>query len=238
MAFRTDLSVDWTMSPRIAEIATPSTTITIQDLYDTLAILQARVYNLAYPIVVAAAGKETLRTGVFVGVTLTLQDCQLKFADRGINTRCTVTDGNLVAVDNVGAPLEATDFSTQVNVITEQSTSAALIDAAPPDECKLTLSYVEATSQLDFRVWLERAGAGVTAPTAVTVSWYNPDGTTLLTVTQADALAGQNPNARGIYAFRQTQALADDAAYDVEIAITDSSGTITTRIPVQTIRGT
>ena len=45
MAFRTDISIDWTTSPRIITLAAPSTEITIQELYDTLRDLEGRIYD-------------------------------------------------------------------------------------------------------------------------------------------------------------------------------------------------
>ena len=130
MTFRTDVTIDWIASPRVVEVAEPSTEITIQDLYDTTAILQARVYNTVFDPIVSAGGKESLGGGVQVGVTLTLQNAQLKFEDRLTNTRCEVRGGNLVAVDGVGAEIDPTAFSAFVNAVIAQSSSATLIDTA------------------------------------------------------------------------------------------------------------
>jgi len=128
MAFRTDVSIDWTVSPRIITIDSPSTTISIQDLYDTLRILEARVYNLAYSRIISAGGKEALGTSRFVGVTVTLLNALLKFEDRVSDTFCTVTDGNIVALDVNGDPvLSPLAFSTQVNARIELDVSPALI---------------------------------------------------------------------------------------------------------------
>ena len=39
MTIRTDLTIDWASSPRIATVLSPSTEITMQDLVDTCRIL-------------------------------------------------------------------------------------------------------------------------------------------------------------------------------------------------------
>ena len=138
MSFRSDVTIDWSVSPRIIEVAQPSTEITIQDLYDTTSILQSRVYNTPFPKIVSAGGKEDLEDGAFVGITLTLQDAQVKFEDRVSNTRTKVTGGNLVAVSSSGTSLDATAFSSFVNAIIAQSSSPTLVSA--------TASLAEATA--------------------------------------------------------------------------------------------
>jgi len=82
MAFRSDINVNWELSPRLIEVEAPSVEVTIQDLYDTLRILEARVENTAYDSIISAGGKEELGGGVLVGVTATLQNARLGFEDR------------------------------------------------------------------------------------------------------------------------------------------------------------
>jgi hypothetical protein len=132
VAVRTDVSVDFTVSPRIITIATPSTTITIQDLWDTLRTIEAEVCNLNYPALIfntKSGGKQTLSAVKVVGITLTLNDAKLKFADRGgpshINT--SITDGNLVAVDTAELDIDPIEPAAFVNTIRELDVSAGLI---------------------------------------------------------------------------------------------------------------
>jgi hypothetical protein len=82
MAVRSDVSVAWQTSPRVISVAAPSTTITVQDLYDTLRDIEQQIPNLIYPVLVSAGGKETLGPGRFVGVSATLLDAVLEFEAR------------------------------------------------------------------------------------------------------------------------------------------------------------
>lgn len=132
MVVRTDITVDYTVSPRIVEIADPSTAITIQDLYDTLRTIENRFQNMDDPVLidtVKTAGKQTLSTTKSVGITLTLNNAKLKFEDRGgpSYTIMSVTDGNLVAIDtnqDFVEPIEPSAFTT---VKTEADVSAGLV---------------------------------------------------------------------------------------------------------------
>jgi len=131
MAVRGDVSVDFDKSPRIITVASPAVNIEVQDLVDTLRFLEAEQVNMTYPALVRAAGKDNLGTG-YVGITATLQDAQLAFEDRSgpSYTQCSVTGGNLVAMDTNGfniTPIYPTDF-TQVVVF--QSTSPTLVIAS------------------------------------------------------------------------------------------------------------
>jgi len=134
VAFRSDVTVDFDESPRIVEIAAPSTTINIQDLYDTLRTIEAQIDNVNRPILVdniRTAGKQTLSAVKQVGITLALNNALLKFADRAgpSHTNMEITDGNLVAIDD-GAPpvfIDPVDPSAFINTIRELDVSAALL---------------------------------------------------------------------------------------------------------------
>lgn len=132
MAVRTDLTIDFAVSPRIITIADPSTTITIQDLHDTLRTIEAEVFNIVFLSVVSSGGKEDLGGGVSVGITLTMQNAVLAFAARGGPTtiQCVVSGGNLVAVDAVSVAIDAIEPTAFTQVIIAQSSSATSIDAA------------------------------------------------------------------------------------------------------------
>ena len=81
MVTRDDLTVDYLESPRIIEIAAPSTEITMQDLVDTVRIdeYSFSTPGMANPKLLNASGKEDLGGGVLVGITADLQDAQLSF---------------------------------------------------------------------------------------------------------------------------------------------------------------
>lgn len=98
---RTDVTIDWTVSPRIVTVLSPSTEISLQDLYDTLRNQEQRVYNSSYDQIVRAAGKDELGGDVFVGLTITLLDAKLAF-----QSRKTWTDtGSVTTPDTTGVTL-------------------------------------------------------------------------------------------------------------------------------------
>ena len=130
MAIRTDITVNYLVSPRIATIAAPSTDVTIQDLYDTLASDQAQIQSTPYKIIVKGDGKADLGSGLFTVVTCKLLNTKLKFADRagpGL-TLCKVTNGNLVAVDANNNSIHPIETSTNTHVTIVQATTGGLIN--------------------------------------------------------------------------------------------------------------
>ena len=100
MAVRTDVSIDQTKSPRIAEITSTSSEITVQDSHDTLVRLEDDHWNKTYDKLVSTAGKEDLGGGVAVGLTTTLNNVQYapqRTASRSSGTVTTAdTDGKVL----------------------------------------------------------------------------------------------------------------------------------------------
>lgn len=128
MTARNDITVNWFASPRIITVAAPSTDVTIQDLLDTCRELEDDIYNMVYDPLASAAGKENLGGGVRVGITITLLNAVLAFEARPgpTYTQCTVSGGNIVAVDSNGetvSPIYPTAFT---QVLTSASSSATL----------------------------------------------------------------------------------------------------------------
>lgn len=102
-------------------------------------------------------------------------------------------------------------------------TSVDAIDSAV-DACHVSIAYDG--SDIAATAWLERNGATVSSPTAITFTWHNEDGTTLFSHTDSDAeITG--PDGQGKWRLQKTQALVDDQAYYVVVSITDASGTVT-----------
>jgi len=129
MVARSDVTVDWFSSPRIITVQSPSIDITIQDLLDTCREAEDEPQNMVYKFLASAAGKENLGGGVQVGITLTLQNAVLAFEARPGPTyvQCTVSGGNIVAVDAVAtniSPIYSTAFT---QVVTSASSSATLV---------------------------------------------------------------------------------------------------------------
>jgi len=132
MSIRTDVSVDWEASPRVITVASPSVEITIQDLVDTCRDLESTINELEFNHLLDAAGKEPLGGSVFVGVTVTLQNAVLAFEARGGPSfvQCNVSGGNLVAVDDVDAPLDPIQTTAFTQIVRTSSSSATLQELA------------------------------------------------------------------------------------------------------------
>lgn len=130
MSIRGDITVDWNLSPRIIEIAAPSTEVVLQDLVDTLRGIEAFPTNLQYPHLVDAAGKEELGGGVKVGITLTLKNAKVKFADRAGPDfiQCEISGGNLVALDENGDVMSSVGVSSYTQIVRTSSSSATLME--------------------------------------------------------------------------------------------------------------
>ena len=146
MAIRNDVTIDVSASPRIATVASPSTSITIQDLHDTLRHLEARPWNMFQVSFLNSTGKDDLGGGVRVGVTLRLKNTLLAFEARpGPSfTICMISGGNLVAVDASGASLSTPIHPTAyVQVVLAQSSSATQLGTSLTDEQQAQLDNVE-----------------------------------------------------------------------------------------------
>lgn len=82
MPFRSDVEVHWDKSPRIVHVEAPSTTISVQDIVDTLRQLEAEIGALDDDSIIDAFGRQDLGSGRSVGVTAVLQNARLFFEDR------------------------------------------------------------------------------------------------------------------------------------------------------------
>ena len=112
MAERSDISVDWGIfgrsSPRIIEVASPSTLLKIQDFIDTmrsntLAAGEPALDNLdddpVYTQEFDPAGKVPTEPGIQSGIIATMFNAKLRFAARAgpATVLCRATEGTLVA---------------------------------------------------------------------------------------------------------------------------------------------
>lgn len=127
MAIRNDITIDWTVSPRIVSIDAPSVEITMQDLYDTLKA--AEVTQMDEPYIIDGAGKEPLGGGVLVGITLTFNNALIEFEARSgpTYTLCNIGGGNLVANDVNGAPVVSPVSPTAFTQIVQANSSSATL---------------------------------------------------------------------------------------------------------------
>ena len=132
MSVRNDITVDFDTSPRIITVADPSTSLTIQDLWDTLRQFEDEIPYLSFYTLlsVKSGGKISLGGGEYTGISLVLNDALVAFEARAGPTwsECTISGGNLIAVDSAGVimwPIEPTDY---VNVAFRQSTAPGLVE--------------------------------------------------------------------------------------------------------------
>jgi hypothetical protein len=140
MTFRSDITVDWNQSPRLILIAAPSTTLTIQDLHDTLRVLEERPFEgLAYPPIIETAGKESLGSGVNVGLTAKLLNAKVAFAARKTATE----NGTITTPDTNGKTLTDSAATFVTNGIVS---GAGVINIT--DQSKATVLKVVSQTQL------------------------------------------------------------------------------------------
>ena len=101
MAFRSDISIRWDLSPRLITVAAPSTELVIQDLHDTLRELEAQQQNLIYESIIETTGGQDLGGSVTVGLTAQLLNACVSFEARTQN----VSDGYATNIDITGTIL-------------------------------------------------------------------------------------------------------------------------------------
>ena len=133
MTTRTDVTIDFEVSPRLIQVAAPSAEITIQDLVDTVRVIEDQLLNLDNDHIVDAAGKEQLGGGVQVGITATLRNAQISFEARGGPTweQMVVSGGNVVSVDtDLVTPISPIDNTAFTQVVITASSSATLQEAS------------------------------------------------------------------------------------------------------------
>ena len=206
MAIRNDLSVNWEVSPRIITVAAPSTTITIQDLHDTCRDIEDNLpENQEFEHLIDSAGKEPLGGGSFVGITATLQNAKLAFEARSGPdfVACTVTGGNLVAVDTNGDNIDPIQVTAYTQVTVAQSSSPTI-----------------ATPESDYNLlYLVESLRGKHA-TLGSVYYWDP-------VNGNDANAGTQPST-AVATFAQAQSLATAGNNDIIFCLSNDPSGVTT----------
>jgi hypothetical protein len=102
---------------------------------------------------------------------------------------------------------------------------------AIPPSVHLSVAYDDVATTLDLVSWLTRGNNIVASPTALSIVWRNPSGTTLFSLTQADATLLST----GHYVINNyVQPLNADTSYQVAVTITDATGSVTTQRSVVT----
>ncbi len=147
----TDYSAPGT--PRILNV--PSD-VNVQDIWDTLSTEAAKLENLSYKKLIdrpASGGKNTLTVTKVVGITLVMNNVQIKFPDEaGPTIRRKITDGNLIAVDHNGDPMPAIAISTFTFAELEFDTSAALIQSNEVVRIEQIVRNKQVTDQADGKL--------------------------------------------------------------------------------------
>lgn len=134
MAYRTDVTIDFNASPRIITVASPATSITVQDLVDTIRHLEAE--NPTYAKLIDTAGKTFLyNDGIsdfYTGIVLTLLNAQVAFAARSgpTYTQCQINAGDIVAQNDVGGVISPVYPTAFTQVLVSQSTAPTLVVTA------------------------------------------------------------------------------------------------------------
>ena len=98
MASRSDIDVDFEISPRLANITSTSDELTVQDAHDTLTDIEDSNYGESghqFSNLISTEGGQSLEGGVFVGLTTALQDLQIApDSPPPRTTKSTVTTGD------------------------------------------------------------------------------------------------------------------------------------------------
>jgi hypothetical protein len=202
------LRVYWHENPRIIEVLAPLTEISIQDLSDQIKDIEDEPANLAFPILIKTFGKQPLGGGIFVGITAELQNAKVSFQARDgtdvpPEVLCTISGGNLVAIDENGDPMNPIHPTAYTQVVIAQSSSATI--ATPPSDYSV--------------LYMLESLRGHHA--SVGNIWY------------WDPTSGSNSNdgttpSNAVATFAQAQTLATAGNNDIIFALaTDSSGVTT-----------
>jgi hypothetical protein len=146
MAVRYDVTIDWVSSPRLLTVDATSVEISVQEIVDTCRFLEDTTPGENYDYLIDAAGKEPLGGTTSVGITATLNNCQIAFEARaGPNwVLCTISGGNIVAVDENGAALDPRYPTAFTSVDRAASSSATLSEAEGSDPAAVAEAVWEA----------------------------------------------------------------------------------------------
>ncbi|MEK7169105.1 MAG: right-handed parallel beta-helix repeat-containing protein [Patescibacteria group bacterium] len=189
---------------KVIQVDSPQTTVTCQDLINQIRLYEENLNNLDYGHIANAYGKQALGGGSYIGITLELvNDWRIAFEARsGPDTiACTVSGGNLVAINQYGNnPLKATAF-TQVNIA--QSSSPTIIQADANYGMLYMLESLRGRNRSVGAIW-----------------YWNP-------TTGNDNNDGLTPS-NAVATFAKAQTLATAGAGDIIFALSTASGGVTT----------
>lgn len=189
---------------RVIQVDSPQTSVTCQDLINQIRLYEENLNNLDYPLIANAYGKQALGAGSYIGITLELvNDWRIAFEARpGPDTiACTVSGGNLVAINQYGDnPIKPTAF-TQVNIA--QSSSPTIIQADANYGMLYMLESLRGRNRSVGAIW-----------------YWNP-------TSGSDVNDGLTPS-NAVATFNKAQTLATAGAGDIIFALATASGGVTT----------
>ena len=162
MSIRTDVIINWDLSPRIITVLSPSVRISMQDLLDTLRSKESATLAMDNKPIVSASGKEELSDIDAVGLTVKLLNAKVAFEARdgtesgGVDewVLCTLGDGNCVAVDSNGLKMDARQPTSFVTIDRTLSSSAT-ITIVPTGSGLTTEEHDKLLSLTDYETALD-----------------------------------------------------------------------------------
>lgn len=154
MASRTDVTVNWELSPRVVTVAAPSAEILVQDLHDTLTDIQDSITGSEHPDLISTTGGESLGGGTFVGLTSRLNNAVLAFQSR--TTRA--ENGTATSNDAAGTVLTDTAATFVTNgvipgsVVINHTTQAMATVLVVSSETSLIMEGLSGGDRSDWQI--------------------------------------------------------------------------------------
>lgn len=139
MAIISGTTVNWALSPRVITISSPNTSVTIEDLQDTLLDLEDSEEGIIFPHLRNLSGGEDLGGGTTVGFTMELQNAQVAF-----EARTTITSSGTVTTANAAG---TTLIDSGATFITDGVTAGATVYNTT-DNSVATVISVDSETQL------------------------------------------------------------------------------------------
>lgn len=196
---------------KLIQVDSPETSVTIQDLLNQIRSYEEQLINLDYGTIANAYGKQSLGGGSYIGITLELiNDWRISFEARAgpSTTLCTISGGNLVAINQYGNnPIYPTAFT---QVVIAQSSSPTIIQADTDYGMLYMLESLRGKNR-----------------SVGTIYYWNP-------TSGNDSNDGLTP-AKAVATFAKAQTLATAGAGDIIFAVSTASGGITTSTEKLTI---
>ena len=234
MAERTDITVNYELSPRIITVSASSDVVVLQDVVDTLRVSEAEITNLDNNKLISAAGKEDLGGGVSVGITVTLQDAQLEFEPRytPFESGSITTGGATTLIDT------AATFIT--NLVTRGDLVINFTDGS-------VAAVLSVDSEIQLTTTVLRGGVGDDYEVSDTYAVYdveqcNIDGGNLVAVDATGSILNPVFPSFGTQIVRTSSSSAtflnaaelEFASFGGGVTISESSGSTGTEFPVGT----